>query len=280
MPELPEVESIRLTLARSTLCKKIVDVEIFWPPATVSLPGRDFVELLRDSIIESIDRRGKYLLINLSKGLTMIVHFRMTGRLIYYSEKHPVDKHTHVVLRLDQGELHYSDIRKFGRIQLVPTQMTTEIPSLAKLGPEPLDESFAFDKLGQRLDKKKCSIKAALLDQKVIAGLGNIYVDEALFRSGIHPRKVTASLKVSEIILLYNSIYETLSEGINAGGTSFRDYRDADGNKGQFQERLMVYGRGGQECKDCGTKLAREKIAGRTTVYCPNCQKEDNNKKS
>lgn len=273
MPELPEVESIRLTLAKNTLGRKILDVKVFWPSAAVSLPETDFAEMVKERSIESIDRRGKYLLINLSKGLTMITHFRMTGRLIYYPEKQSVDKHTHIVFYLDEGEMHYSDIRKFGRIQLVPTREANEVSSLAKLGPEPLDESFAFDKLGQRLAQRKSTIKAALLDQKVIAGLGNIYVDEALFRAGIKPGRHTNTLKVSEIILLYNSIYETLKEGIKAGGTSFRDYRDADGNKGLFQESLMVYGRGGQQCKECGEQLIKEKIAGRTTVYCPNCQK-------
>ncbi|NLI93582.1 MAG: bifunctional DNA-formamidopyrimidine glycosylase/DNA-(apurinic or apyrimidinic site) lyase [Peptococcaceae bacterium] len=273
MPELPEVESIKLTLAKNTLGKKILDAEIFWPPAAVSIADLDFAELVKDRVIENFDRRGKYLLIGLNNGITMIVHFRMTGRLIYYPEKQPVDKHTHVVFYLDEGEMHYSDIRKFGRIQLVPTQKASDISSLAKLGPEPLDECFAFDTLGQRLAKKKSSIKAALLDQAVIAGLGNIYADEALFRAGILPGRNTQSLKVSEIILLYNSICEVLTEGINARGTSFRDYRDADGNRGSFQENLMVYGRGGMECKECGSLLQREKIAGRTTVYCSQCQK-------
>ncbi len=273
MPELPEVESIRLTLAKHIIGKMIQDVEILWPPAAVSIPDHSFIDSVREQVIENLDRRGKYLLVNLSQGLTMIVHFRMTGRLIYYPENQPIDKHTHMVFYLDEGELHYSDIRKFGRIQLVPTQNATEVTSLAKLGPEPLDESFAFDKLGQRLSKKKSTIKAALLDQTVIAGLGNIYADEALFRAGILPGRNTQSLKVSEIILLYNAICEILTAGINARGTSFRDYRDADGNRGSFQESLMVYGRSGQECKMCGSPLIKEKIVGRTTVYCPECQK-------
>lgn len=273
MPELPEVESIKRTLAKNTLGRRILDVEIYWPPAAVSLADEDFAGLVRDQVIENFDRRGKYLLIILSNGLTMIVHFRMTGRLIYYPDKQPVDKHTHVVFYLDEGEMHYSDIRKFGRIQLVPTQNAAEMTSLAKLGPEPLSGSFAFDTLGQRLSRKKCTIKGALLDQTVIAGLGNIYADEALFRAGILPGRNTQSLKVSEIILLYNAICGILTEGIKARGTSFRDYRDAEGNMGAFQESLMVYGRSGQECKACGSPLVREKIAGRTTVYCPECQK-------
>ncbi|RNC29669.1 MAG: Formamidopyrimidine-DNA glycosylase [Candidatus Dichloromethanomonas elyunquensis] len=273
MPELPEVESIRLTLAKNTLGKKIIHIKILWSSAAISIPGYEFAELLKGKFIENFDRRGKYLLIGLSNGITMIVHFRMTGRLIYYPEIHPLDKHTHAVFCLDEGELHYSDIRKFGRIQLVPTAKAGEVASLVKLGPEPLDEAFSFDQLGQSLSKKKGTIKAALLDQTVIAGLGNIYADEALFRAGILPERNTRSLKVSEIILLYNSIYEILREGIDARGTSFRDYRDAEGNRGSFQESLMVYGRGGQECKGCGNPLERKKIAGRTTVFCLHCQR-------
>jgi len=273
MPELPEVESIKRTLAKNILGKKITDVEIIWPPAAVSLPADDFAGLVMNREIESIKRRGKYLLINLSNGITMIIHFRMTGRLIYYADRHPRDKHTHVVFSLTTGELHYSDIRKFGRIQLFPTSDLKEAACLAKLGPEPLEEGFGFDQFGKNLSKKKSSIKAALLDQTVVAGLGNIYADEALFRAGIQPGRGTSSLKVSEIIRLYGAVREILTAGIEARGTSFRDYRDADGNRGAFQDSLMVYGRGGKACKHCGQKLERQKIAGRTTVFCQNCQK-------
>lgn len=273
MPELPEVESIRLTLLKHVLGQKIIKVNIIWPQAVSTWEERDFKELVEDKKIDSIDRRGKYLLIDLNNGLTMIVHFRMTGRLIYYPEKQVPNKHTHVVFTLENGELHYSDIRKFGRIQLIPTKDVMKFSPLIKLGPEPLDEAFAFDKFGQRLAQKKSSIKAALLDQKIIAGLGNIYVDEALFRAGILPERNTRSLKVSEIILLFNAVQEILKAGIEAGGTSFRDYRDANGNRGQFQDKLMVYGRGGMPCKVCGTILQKKKIVGRTTVFCPYCQK-------
>ncbi len=273
MPELPEVESIKLTLAEKILGKTIVDVKILWPPAALSLPDRDFSDLVVGSDIEDIGRRGKYLLIHLNNGLTMITHFRMTGRMIYYSQNQSPDKHTHIIFYLENGEMHYSDIRKFGRVQLVSTKYISKVPSLSKLGPEPLDEEFAFDKLGKQLSSKKKCIKASLLDQTVIAGLGNIYVDEALFRSAILPERGTNSLKASEVILLYNSICDVLSEGIEARGTSFRDYRDADGKKGSFQDRLMVYGRGGQECRICEQALERKKIAGRTTVFCSQCQK-------
>jgi len=273
MPELPEVESIKRTLAKNVLGKRIADAKVIWPSAVISVPGKNFIELIKNRTIEDLGRRGKYLLLHLDNNYSLIVHFRMTGRLIYYKEKGAVDKHTHVVFYLEQGELHYSDIRKFGRIQVVSTPNIHAVPFLAKLGPEPLDETFNFIVLGQQLAKKRGNIKAALLDQTVLAGLGNIYTDEALFKAGILPQRNVESLKVSEIILLYDSICEVLKEGIKAGGTSFRDYRDADGNKGLFQESLMVYGRAGQDCKICGQKLSKVKVAGRTTVYCPGCQK-------
>jgi formamidopyrimidine-DNA glycosylase len=272
VPELPEVETICRSLAPKILGRKIVDIDIFWPPAVVSIPGRDFAELVMDRENISLDRRGKYLLIGLSRGLTMIIHFRMTGRMIYYPSRHAPEKHTHVVFRLNEGEVHYADTRKFGRIQLVPTAKAFKTPSLAKLGPEPLAEDFSFVQLGQCLSRKKSTIKSSLLDQRVIAGLGNIYVDEALFRAGIQPGRKTQSLKVSEIIKLYDAIVEVLSAGIKAEGTTFRDYRNAEGKKGLFQESLMVYGRGGLDCKVCGQKLLRQKTGGRTTVFCPQCQ--------
>ncbi|UWG95680.1 bifunctional DNA-formamidopyrimidine glycosylase/DNA-(apurinic or apyrimidinic site) lyase [Dehalobacter sp. DCM] len=276
MPELPEVETVRLTLATKIIGQRIVDIDIRWLPAVITMgsdDAGDFVSHLRDSVVESLDRRGKYLLINVSKGMTLIVHFRMTGRLVYYPDKHPPAKHTHVVFYLEDGELHYSDTRKFGRIQLVPSHQVTCLACLAKLGPEPLAELFTFDQLGLRLARKKSTIKAAILDQSVVAGLGNIYADEALFRAGISPSRSTQSLKVSEIILLYHAICDVLTMGIAARGTSFRDYRDGDGSRGSFQDNLMVYGRSGKKCKICGTALEKTRIIGRTTVYCPECQK-------
>lgn len=273
MPELPEVENIRLTLARNIVGQEIKEFEILWPDIFINETDSDPNILLIGKKVESIGRRGKYLLINIEGGATLILHFRMTGKLIYYPEAHEPDKHTHAVFRLENGQLHHSDIRKFGRIQLIETGFQEQVPAIAKLGPEPLDDCFTIELFGQKLSGKKSNIKAALLDQVIIAGIGNIYADEALFRAGIRPDRKTKSLKVSEVILLYDAIQKVLKEGIKAGGTSFRDYRDGDGNKGVFQENLYVYGRAGQTCKKCGSVLEKEKIAGRTSVYCPECQK-------
>lgn len=222
--------------------------------------------------MESLGRRGKYLFIHLAGSVTLILHFRMTGKLIYYQGEHEPEKHTHAVFYLENGQIHHSDMRKFGRIQLVETALLGKVPAIAKLGPEPFDERFSIEVFGQRLSGKKSTIKSALLDQETVAGIGNIYADEALFMAGIRPERRTASLKISEVILLYDAIQGALKAGIEAGGTSFRDYRDGDGNKGLFQENLYVYGRAGQNCKVCGSVLGKTKTAGRTTVFCPVCQ--------
>jgi formamidopyrimidine-DNA glycosylase len=272
MPELPEVENIRLTLARNIVGQEIKEFKILWPDIFINCTNLDPNVLLIGKKVESVGRRGKYLLINFDGGATLILHFRMTGKLVYYEEEHEPDKHTHAVFYLEKGQLHHSDTRKFGRIQLIETALKDEVPAIAKLGPEPLDSLFTLEIFGQKLSSKKSNIKAALLDQEVIAGIGNIYADEALFRAGIRPDRKTKSLKVSEVILLYDAIQKVLKEGIEAGGTSFRDYRDGDGNKGLFQENLKVYGRAGLPCKICGSILEKTKIAGRTSVYCPVCQ--------
>jgi len=220
-----------------------------------------------------IDRRGKYLLIRLDGDLTLIAHMRMTGRLNYYTEKREPEKHTHVVFGLEHGEVHFSDVRKFGRIQAIPTSLCISGSSLSKLGPEPLNIEFTPQVLKERLGKKKLSLKAALLDQHVLAGLGNIYVDESLFQAGISPERRVDALSDVEISKLHRAIQNVLQAGIDAQGTSFRDYRDANGEKGSFEQALQVYGRGGEHCKICGQVLERIRLAGRTTVFCSGCQK-------
>ncbi|MDR3601520.1 MAG: bifunctional DNA-formamidopyrimidine glycosylase/DNA-(apurinic or apyrimidinic site) lyase [Desulfosporosinus sp.] len=273
MPELPEVETIRRTLVEHVKNSKIEEIKLIWPGAVCGWEDQSFEALVTDRRIQTIDRRGKYLLIRLDEDLTLIAHMRMTGRLNYYPENQEPEKHTHVVFRLEHGEIHFSDVRKFGRIQAIPTPLCISGSSLCKLGPEPLETEFTSEVLRERFGKKKLPLKAALLDQHVLAGLGNIYVDESLFRAGISPGRGTDTLTEAEISKLHHAIQDVLQAGIDAQGTSFRDYRDANGEKGFFEQELQVYGRGGKPCKVCEQSLERIRLAGRTTVYCSRCQK-------
>jgi formamidopyrimidine-DNA glycosylase len=272
MPELPEVETIRRTLGLNILKLKIKDVLILWPGAVSGYDGQRFEEIVRGRSLQSIERRGKYLLITLDAGWSIIAHMRMTGRLNYYSKGCEPEKHTHVVFKLSKGELHFTDTRKFGRLQLVRTEERLEQPSLKRLGPEPLEDEFTPEELGRRLSPRKVAIKIGLLDQSVVAGLGNIYADESLFRAGISPERPSNSLSKNELEKLYFAICGVLQEGIKAQGTSFRDYRDANGEKGAFQNELKVYGRGGEACFICGRTLEKKRMGGRTTVFCTVCQ--------
>lgn len=273
MPELPEVETIRCGLMERILETRIEKVIIRWPGAVEDWEGHSFAETITGLGFDSIERRGKYLLINLEGGWTVIAHMRMTGRLVYHSQEREPEKHTHVVLKLSQGELHFSDTRKFGRLQLVKSGERMNVPSIAKLGPEPLSEEFTAEELAKRLKPRKINIKTALLDQTLVAGIGNIYADEALFRARILPERPANSLQEEEVIKLHQAIQEVLAEGIAAKGTSFRDYQDATGEKGSFQKQLKVYSRGGEPCTCSNETLERIRLGGRTTVYCSKCQR-------
>lgn len=273
MPELPEVETIRRSLSQHILHLSIDEVVLRWPGAVEGYEGKSFEETVKGLKIQSIERRGKYLLFTLEKGWSFIAHMRMTGRLVYHANSQEPEKHTHVVLKLSSGEIHFTDTRKFGRLQLVRTEGRLRQPSLARLGPEPLEEGFSPEELGRRLAPRKLAIKAALLDQALVAGVGNIYADEALFRAGIAPERSANTLTPEEVEKLYTAICEVLQEGIAANGTSFRDYQDANGEKGAFQKELKVYGRGGEACRCCGETLERIRLGGRSTVFCPRCQK-------
>lgn len=273
MPELPEVETIRRTLLEHVRDIKIEQVKLIWPGAVRGWEDKAFEDSVIGRRIQTIDRRGKYLLIRLDEDLTLIAHMRMTGRLNYYPDHQEPEKHTHVVFRLEHGEVHFSDVRKFGRIQAIPTPLCFSGSTLGKLGPEPLEEEFTPAVLKDRFGKKKVCLKAALLDQHVLAGMGNIYVDESLFLAGLSPDRRVDTLSEEDISKLHQAIQKVLQAGIDAQGTSFRDYRDANGEKGSFEEALQVYGRGGKPCQVCGQTLERIRLAGRTTVFCSICQR-------
>lgn len=275
MPELPEVETVKRTLAPHLLNKVITSVEVFLAKAIK--PGPEMVqkELPGKRIIE-ISRRGKYLILSLDNGQKLAFHLRMTGRLLYLHRETPTAKHTVIILRLNDGfDLRMVDQRKFGTVNL----FTDDDPpkGLKNLGPEPLGDEgapwLALESLKKAAKRRTAPIKALLLDQQVIAGLGNIYTDEALFLAGINPARPANSLTEEEWKRLFRAVREVLTEGIRHRGTTRRDYVDGRGEPGDHQHYLKVYGRRNQKCPVCGESINYSRTAGRGTYYCPHCQR-------
>lgn len=274
MPELPEVETVRRTLKELTHKKVIKEVVVSWAKM-IKRPENveEFSDALVGQRIEDIKRRGKFLLIE-TTDFTIVSHLRMEGRYGLFSKDDPVDKHTHVIFYFEDGsELRYKDVRKFGTMHLFKKGEEHLTLPLSQLGPEPFDSSFTIGNFKERLSKTTRSIKTALLDQKIVVGLGNIYVDEALFRSGIHPERIANTINDTEADTLYREIIATLSEAVEKGGSTIRSYVNTQGQIGMFQLELFVYGRKGEACKNCDTELERIIVGGRGTVFCPRCQK-------
>ncbi len=275
MPELPEVEHVRRTLLPLLSQRRIVNTTVrlakqVWRPKG---DAAGFSHRLRGAVIEDILRRGKYLIIILSGGQYLVAHLRMTGKLLFKDASAEPDVYTHIVFRLDDGhQLFYHDVRQFGGMALWDSDPFIE-PPLCDLGVEPLSDAFTCSYLWPILRRKHTSIKSVLLDQHIIAGIGNIYADEALFAAGIRPRKRANRLTKRECGALIQAIRSILAAAVAAGGSSVRDYRDGLGSSGSYQFHHAVYGRSGQPCKKCGTVLKQVRVAGRTSVYCPTCQK-------
>lgn len=273
MPELPEVETVRRGLTRLVQGATIAHVEVRYPKMVT--PDADvFTAELISRKIERIDRRGKYLLFRFSGDLTMVSHLRMEGKYDVQPEGSPVSKHTHVIFHLtDNRELRYTDTRKFGRMQLVPTgEETTLAPSLGKLGPEPTAETLTLAYMIKIFGKSHKVVKPFLLDQTRIAGLGNIYADEVLWLSKINPLTPVDTLTPSQLSELRQNIIDEMALAIGGHGTTVHSFSTAFGEAGQFQNQLHVYGREGEPCERCGTKLVKIKVAQRGTHFCPHCQ--------
>lgn len=272
MPELPEVETIRRSLAPRLLGRKIERLEVFLPKAVSGLPPDDAARRLAGQVIGGLRRRGKYLLLEMASGDCLAFHLRMTGRLVLKEGKEPREPHTHLVFTLAGGnELRYVDMRKFGGFHYLTPG--AEVPrGLAELGPEPLSGGFTPEILERILSGRRGPLKSVLLDQRRLAGIGNIYADEILHRAGLRPERAADSLNPAEIARLHGKIREVLAEGIAHRGTTRRDYVDGDGRPGEYQERLRVYGRSGNSCPGCGTPIERTVVGGRGTHYCPRCQ--------
>ena len=285
MPELPEVETVRRGLAPHLEGKRITGVTLNRPDLRLPFPER-LGERITGAIFQPLDRRAKYLLAPLSSGETLVLHLGMSGRLLVTHDEgsdapgkfhHKVDRlvqHDHAEIALEGGStLIFNDPRRFGFLLLHPSERLSELPAFAGLGVEPLGNAFSPASLAAMLEGRKTAIKLALLDQRLIAGLGNIYVCEALFRARIHPARAAGSLKPKEIAALYPAIRTVLEEAIAAGGSTLRDFRHEDGALGYFQHSFDVYGREGEPCKACGRPLARITQGARSTFFCEACQR-------
>lgn len=274
MPELPEVETVRKSLESRISGLTITEVELLMPKIIKAPSPQSFIEGVTGKKIKKLGRRGKYLLIHLSEKMTLVIHLRMTGRLVFCPPETPPEKHTHAIFRLSDGNLlHFTDTRQFGRLALSETDRLDSFPGLKDLGAEPLSEKFTRDYLKKELKRRRTKIKTLLLDQTFIAGLGNIYADEALHRARINPEKIAANLTARETANLYQAIREVLEEGIANRGTTFRDYVDGLGQTGTNQNTLRVYDREGKPCLLCRQPVARIRLGGRSSYYCPRCQK-------
>lgn len=276
MPELPEVEVVCRSLRKVLLGRRVQGFETDLPKL-LKEPAEDeayFQEHLTGQAITAIARRGKYILIHLEKGDVLTVHLRMTGKLLYVEQSAPRGKHAHILMPLDDAhELRFDDVRQFGAFYLTAADQLARIEGLAALGVEPLEEDFTAECLQAMLAGKRQKLKAFLLDQHNIAGIGNIYADEILFQAGLHPETLAADVTLAEDILrLWQAIRDRLTQGIAGGGSSIKDYVDALGQSGSFQEQHRVYGRAGLRCVECGGLIEKIKVCGRTTCFCPNCQ--------
>ncbi len=272
MPELPEVETVRRGLEPAMTGHVIADAQVNRPDLRWPLPDR-MAERLTGQRVLRLRRRSKYILCDLDGGESLLIHLGMTGRMLISGAVvgeffHPAPlKHDHVVLTMDTGtRITFNDARRFGAMDLLATDGTH--PLLAGLGPEPLGNTFDESYLATRL-RGRSPIKVALLDQRIVAGLGNIYVCEALFRARIDPRTPAGAVDAAPLVPI---IRDVLTEAIAAGGSSLKDYRQTGGELGYFQHNFRVYGREGQPCTVCGTPIGRIVQGGRSTFFCPTCQ--------
>jgi formamidopyrimidine-DNA glycosylase len=274
MPELPEVETIRLELEPHLVGRRLERVEINDRRLVRPFEPTAVAAELEGERVSALERRGKYLIVRFESGRALLVHLRMTGSLRHAEPGSlPVDPYRRAVVKLDDGsDVAYRDVRRFGTwLLLEPDELD---PYLAmRVGREPLERGFTTRRLGERLAGRRAPVKAALLDQRTVAGLGNIYVDEALWRARVHPLRPAGTLDQDQLALLTRGIKDALKAGIARQGASLRDYSTPDGRRGRMQEEFRVYGRAGEPCARCGTPIDKIRVAGRGTWYCPACQR-------
>jgi formamidopyrimidine-DNA glycosylase len=274
VPELPEVETVRGRIAPLLEGRRLERVEILDPRLTRPFDPAVVAGRLEGDRVDRVDRRGKYVVVRFESGRVLLVHLRMTGNLLVGGEAdRPVDRHRRAVVRLDNGsDVVYRDVRRFGTwLLLEPGEADPYLD--ARLGAEPLGSLFSARALSERLSPRRAPIKSALLDQRTVAGLGNIYVDEALWRARVHPLRSAASLEPGEVRAVHRGIRRSLKAGIARQGATLRDYRLPDGSRGRMQEEFQVYGRAGQPCRRCRAPIGKTRVGGRGTWFCPSCQR-------
>jgi len=273
MPELPEVESVRRQLEPVLVGRGFERVRIDDPRLVRPYEPAEVAAELEGERVAAVERRGKYLVVRFESGRVLLIHLRMTGSLLIAGNGSLTDDpHRRAVVRLDDGsDVAYRDVRRFGTwLLLEPGEAEPYLA--ARVGDEPLDTLFTAARLGERLSARRTSLKAALLDQRTLAGMGNIYVDEALWRARLSPLRPAAGLDRNELRRLHRAIRAALEHGLARQGSTLRDYRLPDGTGGSMQDEFRVYGRRDEPCDRCGTLIARTSVAGRTTWFCPACQ--------
>ena len=277
MPELPEVETVRRQLEPALVGRRFERVAIFDPRLVQPADPDEVARRLEGERVAAVERRGKYLIVRFESGRALLVHLRMTGSLRHVAAGRTLepDPYRRAVVSLDDGsDVGYRDVRRFGTWVLLDRDETE--PYLAsRLGEEPFARRFTAAALAERLASRRAPIKAAILDQRAVAGLGNIYADEALWRARIHPSRRAGALSAAEVARLHRAVRAALATGIERQGATLRDYATPDGASGGMQHEFKVYGRAGEPCPRCGAAIAKTRAAGRGTWFCPRCQREN-----
>ncbi len=276
MPELPEVENTRRGLEQVVIGKTIQAIDVFWKNLIVFEDSiEEWVLRLIGQTIHAVRRRGKYLIFELDQDI-LVSHLRMEGKYFYFPEETSIEekeKHTHLIYHFTDGsELHYHDVRKFGRFELIEREQEDDFFQQKKIGPEPTPEALDLSQFRDALKQSKRAIKTYLLSQVPVAGLGNIYVDEVLWMSRIHPEVNADSLTDKQMHTLHQATIDIMKRATALGGSTIRTYRNTLGEQGQYQNELQVYGKQGQPCPRCETLIEKIKVHGRGTHYCPHCQ--------
>jgi len=270
MPELPEVETTRRGIEPFLSNKHIIDIQVH--ERRLRWPISEQIEKISNSLVQSVDRRGKYLLVRLNDG-SIIIHLGMSGSLRICDASEPKRKHDHVEIVLENEKvIRYHDPRRFGCV-LWHAHADPEHKLLAKLGPEPLSEDFNTEQLYKATRHRQVAIKNLIMNSEIVVGVGNIYASESLFMAGIRPGRAAQRLTKKETTLLVGTIKKVLERSIKQGGTTLRDFINSDGNPGYFAQQLLVYGRADEPCRECSTPIRQKTIGQRSTFYCPHCQR-------